>query len=473
MKFTILSHAGLLVESGGVRLAIDPWIIGSCYWRSWWNYPKPVPWAAHMQVDYVYLTHLHWDHFHGPSLRKLPRSATLLIPESHFLRMKKDGEIFFDRIVEMPHGKLLRLEGGLELTSYQSGLTMDTTLAISDGRTTLLDMNDCKLMGRPLQQVVRRHPRVDFVFRSHSSASAYPWCVETEDPSALAYRSNEDYMRDFTATARICRARYAIPFASAHCFLHRETRRYNETAVSPEDVKRYFDAHRPDGSECVVMVAGDSWSDASGFEIAPQDWFTNRAAHIEAYAAEKREVLEAQYRLEQEVELGFRPFEKYFRAQLESLPRLLKAVFRPVVVFELDGRPDVHWVVDYGARRVYASEQRPEAYALRLSLPAFVLKDCLYKRLFSTFSASKRLRIELRPGHIRDFLIFFQLLDLYEYEYFPLRRMLSWRFVRVWSRRWRELLLYAGLLARVAFRRRGEDPLANLLPRIDEGSAST
>src|SRR5262245_30122810 len=41
MKFTILSHAGLCVEHNGVRIVPDPWLLGSCYWRSWWNFPEP------------------------------------------------------------------------------------------------------------------------------------------------------------------------------------------------------------------------------------------------------------------------------------------------------------------------------------------------------------------------------------------------------------------------------------------------
>jgi L-ascorbate metabolism protein UlaG (beta-lactamase superfamily) len=39
MKFTILSHACLYVEQGDIALAINPWLRGSTYWRSWWNYP--------------------------------------------------------------------------------------------------------------------------------------------------------------------------------------------------------------------------------------------------------------------------------------------------------------------------------------------------------------------------------------------------------------------------------------------------
>ncbi|MGH0032253.1 MAG: MBL fold metallo-hydrolase [Myxococcota bacterium] len=473
MEFSIVSHAGMLVESGGKRLVIDPWTVGSCYWRAWWNYPPAPEWALEMQVDWIYLTHLHWDHFHGPSLRKLPREATLLVPESHFLRMKKDGEIFkFKEIVELPHGKTVELAPGFQVTSYQMGLMMDSTLVVSDGTTTIVDMNDCKLQGPPLQQVIRRHPKVDFVLRSHSSANAYPWCVEAEDPDALSYRAREDYMSEFVATARILGARYAIPFASSHCFLHKDTLQFNDVAVSPPEVKAHFDAHKPEGSECVVMLAGDSWSDEDGFRIVSEDWYADRDERIAAYAERERDRLEATYALEETVEVPFRAFHRYFRAQVESLPRLSRALFKPVVVFEIKDRPDVHWVVDYDQRRVYESETRPEEYALRLEIPALVLKDCIYKKMFSTFSASKRLHVELRRGHHRDFLIFFQLLDMYEYEYFPLRKMLTWRFVRVWARRWREIWMYASLLASVALRRKGEDPLTKFVPKIDAESRS-
>jgi UDP-MurNAc hydroxylase len=39
MEFQTLSHAGLRVAAGGAELLCDPWLVGSVYWRSWWNYP--------------------------------------------------------------------------------------------------------------------------------------------------------------------------------------------------------------------------------------------------------------------------------------------------------------------------------------------------------------------------------------------------------------------------------------------------
>src|SRR5215831_8691339 len=92
MRFTILSHAGLLVEHAGVRIVFDPWLLGSCYWRSWWNFPEPDrELIGDLRADFVYLTHLHWDHFHGPSLQKLFGPETrMLVPKVPTRRMVDD-----------------------------------------------------------------------------------------------------------------------------------------------------------------------------------------------------------------------------------------------------------------------------------------------------------------------------------------------------------------------------------------------
>jgi UDP-MurNAc hydroxylase len=472
VEFTILSHAGLLVRSQGTSLIVDPWLVGSAYWRSWWNYPRPSDaWREVTDLDYIYITHMHWDHFHGPSLRRLPSTATVLIPDAFFPRMKDDILDFgFRNVVEVPHGKTLRLGPGLEVTSWQFGLTLDTTLVMSDGRTTLMNMNDCKVSGRPLRQILRRHPSIDFVFRSHSSAQPYPFCVRAADAGELTYRVNEDYLREFAETARVTGARHAIPFASNHCFLHRDTWRFNATAVSPLDVKRHFDAHGPRDSECVVMVPGDSWSDRDGFTLKPHDFFENREEHLAAYAAEVASLLEETYRREEKARLTFAAFEAYFRPFMDSLPRLSRIVFTPVIAFQRSNRPGPWWVLDFERRRIYESPEAPENLAFRIDVHEAVLKDCIEKRLFATWTPSKRLHVDLEQGRVRDLLIFLQLLDLHEYGYFPLRNMLRWRFVSRWARRWREVGHYAGLLWTVARTRGDADPLRAFIPKISAAS---
>src|SRR5947207_12030194 len=133
MNFTILSHAAMLVRSRGTSLITDPWLVGSTYWRSWWNYPKASDaWREVEDLDYIAITHMHWDHFHGPSLRQLPRSATVLIPDVYFTRMKDDiAEFGFKAVIELAHAKTVTLAPGLDVTSYQYGLALDTTLVIT------------------------------------------------------------------------------------------------------------------------------------------------------------------------------------------------------------------------------------------------------------------------------------------------------------------------------------------------------
>src|SRR3954467_9848125 len=160
MYFQVLSHAGLHVKGSGISLVCDPWIVGSAYWRSWWNYP-PVPagLAESLRPDFIYLTHIHWDHFHGPSLRKFPRSTRILIPRGSSTRMKRDlHQLGFHDIQELRHGEKRELAPGFFLTSYQFYPFTDSAAIIECKGITLFNANDAKFMGAPLKQILRRHP---------------------------------------------------------------------------------------------------------------------------------------------------------------------------------------------------------------------------------------------------------------------------------------------------------------------------
>ena len=186
-------------------------------------------------------------------------------------------------------------------------------------------------------------------------------------------------------------------FLGLYCFLHRETREFNHTVVSPLDVKTYFDEHNQGQSQCVVMVAGDSWS-SSGFDLADQDYFTNRQYHLEQLGTKYAGNLEDFYREEDSVQPRWDSFERYFTRMLKALPWLLKVVFPARVPFKVRSDPEVHWLVDFKSRRV---EQVPDDGVrchLVVEVHPAVLNDCVRKRMFSVFTASKRVRFEIREG---------------------------------------------------------------------------
>jgi len=463
MKFTILSHAGLLVEHAGTRLVCDPWLLGSCYWRSWWNFPEPDPdIIAELRADYIYLTHLHWDHFHGPSLRRLFHPATrVLIPKVLTRRMVEDLRYLgFHSVTEIPHGGRVALGADFALRSYQFGLGVDSGVVVSGGSVNLFNCNDAKFFGLPLRQILRDTPRIDFIFRSHSSAAPIPYCVENYERLLPQTVSQTDAADQFARCALHVGARYAIPFASNHCFLHRETVRFNHSATTPEDVRRHYSelvARAGAQSECVVMPPGSSWSEARGFDLRPFD-FASRPQYIETMLARHTATLQSCYREEDAATADFASFQAYFSELLRALPRLLRRrLLAPIVFRTRDAGGEYHWLIDPRRGIVEPLASAPAGHPVLAVHPA-VLRDCATKRMFSVWSASKRVRITLpHAGALAGLHRWLTVLDLYELDMFPLARNFSARSLALRARRWREPVE----LVRLAVRRvLGRKPLS-------------
>ncbi len=125
MRLTVLGHSALYVETAGSGLFVDPWLGGSCYWRSWWQFPPTLPPVAPvLAADYLYLSHHHFDHFHYPTLRRLDRRMHVLVPKFGVDVMGDElRALGFDRVTELPHSRVVELEPRLRVASYQYGPT--------------------------------------------------------------------------------------------------------------------------------------------------------------------------------------------------------------------------------------------------------------------------------------------------------------------------------------------------------------
>jgi UDP-MurNAc hydroxylase len=459
MKFTILSHAGLLAEHNGVSVVCDPWLIGSCYWRSWWNFPEPDPrLIENLRPQFIYLTHLHWDHFHGPSLKKFfdPRT-TILVPKVPTLRMVQDlNWLGFHDVVEIPHGRSHPLGTDFELRSYQFGLTVDSAAVISGGGYTLFNCNDCKFFGLPLRQVLRDYPKIDFIFRSHSSASPVPLCVENHEKLLPVNDASYDSADQFARCAIFTGARYAVPFASNHCFLHAETRHFNSTATTPDLArKRYIHiaAQAGVGTECVVMPPGSSWSDSAGFDIAPFD-FGHRQNYVDILLERNAAKLSAHAAAEVEAAADFHAFKTYFDQFLRAVPWLIRRRKLSTLAFRVrDSQGPHHWRIDPMRGEIAVMEEAPTDCVV-FEVHAAVLNDCARLKMFSVWSASKRIKIHLPSADaLRHANLWFTLLDLYEVDLLPLYKNLSLRALGVRLRRWREPVEVANIVYRRLFLR--------------------
>lgn len=451
MRFTVIGHACLFIETGAVTLLVDPWLGGSCYWRSWWPFPPNTTIRPeHLAPDYVYVSHHHFDHFHFPSMRRLDRRARVLVPEFAVDVMRHEvRNLGFADVRELPHGVVTELPGGLRLASFQYGLD-DSALVVEADGVVLVDLNDCKVKGRAAEHLLRAFGRPTFVFKSHSWAQAYPNCYTAEDPRDLALLDRGDYAASFVDTVREMRPRWAVPFASMVGFLHPETRGYNAYAVTPPEVAAAGAAAGLGDGTVVVMAPGDGWDSRDGFRLATDDPYADRDAALARLAEQARPAIERARADEAARRCDPAALAAYLTAFARAVPLPVRLRLRRPVVFHVPSSPEPYVALDLRRAAVRSSVTPPAGRATIVHIPEGVLADAIANRLLYFVHISLRVSIELAPGGSRTDIPFWGLLSAWEQGYLPLRKVLRPRALRVWWRRRSEI---RQLLASLAGRR--------------------
>lgn len=458
MELQTLSHAGLRVAAGGAELLCDPWLVGSTYWRSWWNYP-PVPPALVESLNpaFIYLTHLHWDHFQAASLRRFAPDVPIYVPYDRYGRMVRDLKaVGRTDIREVRHGERVTLAPGLAITSFQfSPIITDSAVVIEAEDIVILNANDAKFAGAPLAQILSRFPRIDFALRSHSSANPRS-CFHYLDAVDEIVDDNEHYVRSFALFMARVKPRYAIPFASNNCFLHDDVFAMNAHAQTPIAVRDYFERFRRErglDTELVIMTPGDRWSPETGFTLAPGDWFERRDEHLAAYRARVQPAMEKQRALEAKVKVPLKQVERFFAAFARKVPGLLKRPLKnsEVLLVATAGDRVQGFAVDgYRGTVREVDSAEFEAFDKRVEFPALILRQALAMNMFDHAGISKRVHFYATREQMPALRRFIALLQLEEAEIFPLRNHFSKRAIRALLPRWREGLLYGRAMFDVA-----------------------
>ena len=451
MKLQILSHAGMLVQNKATSLVCDPWIFGSCYWRSWWNFP-PVPRELVNSLDpeYIYLTHIHWDHFQADSLYKLGKHKKVIVPKGNYARMKKDlNDMGFNDVYEMKHGETLTLGEGLKITSYQFGVFMDSAVLIEADGVKILNLNDSKHMGATLREIVKKHAPIDFVLRSHSSANSR-LCYEIIGEPDAVVDDLDAYIQNFADTVRATGTKYAIPFASNHCHLHKEVFHYNSLVQTPKLVEEYFERHDIKSPQVKVMVSGDSYDSETGtFDISDYDYFADRDGELLKYQEANQPKLDSQYKKEEMVSAAKPIVARFFKNFSKSIPWIVRRLFKnsPFTwVLKSGEREKILHVNIYDGSVDELTTYNDTDNPIQIHTSSLLLMQCISLGLFSHLSISKRVKYRVSKGKKKYLEGLNLLFNFYEYDMLPFSRIFQKRFFETWFLRWREIVLYLALV---------------------------
>ena len=349
----------------------------------------------------------------------------------------------FSRVLEVAHGDVVELAPGLRIASFQYGFD-DSALLVESSGVVLADMNDCKVRGRALREVLDVFGRPTFMFKSHSWAQAYPVRYASDDPQQLGLVSRESYVADFVEMVEQVRPGYAVPFASMVCFLHPETADVNDYVVTPKEVADGFAANPVTGSEVVVMTPGDSWSATDGFDLGATDWYDPalRAKTIAELKERVAPAIEESRASEAGRTVEWHAFRSFFESFVRALPPLSARFVlpRPIVFHVPSGGDTPAWVIDARHRTVTRAAAPPDDAASVVHVSEAVLADAVRDKIVNLIHISLRLRVDLRPGGVDSDLAFWGLLAMYELGYLPVTKVPRRRLASALWRRRREMI---------------------------------
>tara|TARA_B100000886_G_scaffold42576_1_gene26115 strand:- start:764 stop:2218 length:1455 start_codon:yes stop_codon:yes gene_type:complete len=455
-------HSCCELRSENFSLICDPWLLGSAYWRSWWNFPKVESLDSLIKIwnnqknIYVYLTHQHWDHFHGPTLRKIYRECKhvkFLIPQTPEFRIKKDllEVIPYAEIIELVHAKRYLLNKRINILSFQTGpITADSALAIFNDKFCILNMNDSKIMPISLKHLKNIIPTPDISLRSHSSANSR--CCK-RDLSGLKRldiidKTRLEYTTEFLDSCYTFNTKIAIPFASNMVHLHEETEKYNAFSNFSDYVEKDFltlNKNYPN-MDCKMILPGEKIN-LNTFKIKKDERLRkeinnkDRNLLIEEIKSTIQDKLDRQLKYEKKTKPKDKLIEIFFLKIIKNTPSIFVNYLSSNIYIETYGESiSKVYRLDFKKKSIeYIKKPKISKSTVIIRVHNYVLNEVCRMNNYSSLGVSKRLEIRTLPGNFR-YEIFNLLCNSIESGGpIPFNNLLSLSFIIRWIRRFREI----------------------------------
>lgn len=302
VRVTGTGHASMHVQTAAGSVLCDPWT-GSAFFGSWFPFPdnSALDWETLGDVDYLYVSHLHHDHFDPATLdRYVSKRATVLLPDFPTTELRDALQALgFSRFVTTRSDVPVDLDGLrvqiTALTTPTDGPIGDSALALDDGTGSLFNQNDARPVD--IDAVTAFTGRFDVHLLQFSGAIWWPLVYDLP-PAAMAAFGRDKRARGLDRAARFVGAvgaRTVLPNAGPPCFLDADLRRFNDT---DHDEANTF----PDQTVFLARlrelgyVGGERWLPGSVADIADRTVTVTQpmsAAEVDAVFEDKADYLRA------------------------------------------------------------------------------------------------------------------------------------------------------------------------------------
>ena len=243
MRTTFLGQAGLFIETRAGSILCDPWF-NPAYFGSWFPFPANdgIDPALIGQPTYLYISHLHHDHFDPAWLSQhVARDATVILPDYLIDDLRHElHALGFRHFLETADCEPIDLAGGLRvmvnaLTAPTDGPIGDSALLVDDGETRLLNLNDAR---PPDPDKLLSLGPIDLLFLQFSGAIWYPMVYEFPEraKTTLAHKKRVVQLARAQRYIEIIEPAFVVPSAGPPCFLDDDLFEFNDLRRDPANI---------------------------------------------------------------------------------------------------------------------------------------------------------------------------------------------------------------------------------------------
>ena len=243
MELKYLASASVIITHNNVNILCDPWLVDGEYYGSWNHYPKRnfIPEDFNF-VDYIYISHIHPDHFSKKTLSKMDKKIPIIILNYYEKYLKKNLENLGFSVIELQNNTRTHLKNDVYINIFASdncnpelckkftgcslvettyGATqIDSICIIDNGKKVIVNTNDCpfELSKEPCLEIKKLYDHIDLLLVGYAGAGPYPQCFEMNEVEKLnaAENKKQQFLYQAEDYINLLEPKYFLPFAGRY-----------------------------------------------------------------------------------------------------------------------------------------------------------------------------------------------------------------------------------------------------------------
>jgi len=226
MKITYVTQACVLIEIQNVKILTDPWLVGPCWAGNLWHYPPPkrTP-ESFTNIDFLYFSHAHEDHFQIESINRLPpeiKNTQVIISDfdkPYFERAVK--AVGFKNVKVMQHDESTTLVPGVTLDMIRNDKgDDDSSIVLKGDNSTVFCQTDNLMSVNEAERLGKKYD-IDVLFTINTQTGIFPAFFDfpAETMMKLSKKKIESTAVYSINVAKSLKAKTIVPYASDMCYL--------------------------------------------------------------------------------------------------------------------------------------------------------------------------------------------------------------------------------------------------------------